>query len=80
MKIKYKGKGQHWEDEITIYWFFLDGTEHSTGIIFHGDTYGLADSNGSVYVVGADGVPLNTIDPANIAVLNTCTITDEMKE
>lgn len=71
---------QNWQDETTIYWFRLDGTDYGTKIEFDGETFGIAESGGDDRILDEDGSPLTEGDHQTIAVRNTAEVTDTLRE
>ena len=76
---EYNGKDQHWQDETTVYWFTLSGTDYGTGHEFQNDQYGVADCNGNETIVDCDGASLTDGDGETVAVRNSVSVTDEMR-
>lgn len=70
---------QNWQDETTIYWFRLEGTDYGTGIEFDGEIYGISESGPDSSVVNSDSYPLTEGDHLTIAVRNTAKVSDEMR-
>lgn len=75
MNVKFITKDQNWQDETTIYWFSLVGTDSGTGCEMNG-VYGIADCNGEESVVDCDGCPLTPGDWETIAVERHAIVTD----
>jgi len=79
MEARYLTKDQNWQDETTIYWFELTGTDYGTGVEFDGQTFGVAESGPDSMIVNADGAPLVDGDHEEIAVRKHCLVTDELR-
>ncbi len=73
----YTGKDQNFQDEQTIYWFEIDGTDCEAEKIFNSEIFGIVDCNGNKSVIYADGYPVQN-KYVEMIVLSECKITDEM--
>lgn len=76
---KFTGKDQNWEEESTIYWFTLSGTDYGTEVEFNDEVFGIEESGDDTRVLDADGGPLTDSDYTTIAVRKTAIVTDEMR-
>ena len=79
MKIEYMTKDQNWQNETTIYWFELTGTDYGSGIEFDGHKLGVAEIGSDTYIVDADGTPIPYRDCDEIALRKHLVVTDEMR-
>lgn len=77
LKVNYISKDQNFNNETTIYWFEIDGTDYGSEKTFDNETFGVADCNGHLAVVDNDGCPVLN-DYIEMVVLRECKITDEM--
>ena len=79
MNTEFIGKDQNWQEESTIYWVQLTGTDNGTGITFSESNFGICESGPESWVLDCDGNPMTEGDHETIAVLNHVKITDEMR-
>ena len=79
LTVTYIEKEQNWDDEATIYWFYVDGHCANTGVEFDFDTFGVVESSGQTKYIAHDMVPLTPGDNQTISVVDNCMVTDEMR-
>lgn len=77
-KVNYIGKDQSWENECTIYWFFLNGAM-GDGLEFEGTIYGVCESGTDCWAVDCDNTPIQADRYDNLAVMRYCIVTNEMR-
>ena len=73
IKAKFQSKDQNHQDEQTIYWFDVSGTDEEYGV------YGVAESCGEVKFLDDEGYPCNTQDEHIRVIFVECIVTDEMR-
>lgn len=64
----YSSKDQNWQDEMTIYWFELDG-----------ETFGIGETGMEVVALDCDGAPIDYNENLARRVKENCIVTDEMR-
>jgi len=72
---------QDWHAGTTTYWFKLSGADYGTGWEFdEGEEYGVVEGSEGSAILDGDGCPLTEGDPLTVAVRNSVTVTDQMRE
>jgi hypothetical protein len=79
MNVEFKTKEQDWENEATIYWFELNGTDYGTGCEFDNEWVGVCESNGESMILDRYGCPATPGDNIEMAATCHCVVTDEMR-
>jgi hypothetical protein len=78
MKVEFKSKDQNWEQEATIYWFELTGSDFGTE--FDADMFGVSESGGESRILDCEGAIIKVGDSVEKAVKRHCIVTNEMRD